>query len=355
MSVTYYAVTNDPNELMHFGIKGMRWGIRRTDAQLGHPRHSGSRSRRPRSAAYKNAESKLHKMMKSGIKKAEANWRAYNSPKAKEERFMKKAMEQARTGTLKYGKLTDAQVRKVTDRLALERNARMLGSTENPKYSKRLKTAIGEGIIRGIGGGTGAYIEERMRGRGRTTADIKRDKRMDKYEAKEATRRNKSKRAIAEEYYRTAAEEGDMPRYKSAKRRAQYLADVKKRNKADDYAASIRKTYDEQEARVRASNDARRIDDIQRGINAHREERRLQPSKVTWEDPVTKAQFTGTRWQHLNAMNTVHEKANDYHRYMSSMENVRKVDSARQARLESTHQNAVANTSRKRKKRKGRN
>ena len=34
--MTYYAVTNDPNELMHFGIKGMKWGVIRTPEQLGH-------------------------------------------------------------------------------------------------------------------------------------------------------------------------------------------------------------------------------------------------------------------------------------------------------------------------------
>ena len=175
MSMTYYAVTDDPNELVHWGVKGMKWGVRHDK-----PRHPGSS--RPRSVAYKRAQSKLGKMMRNGIKKAEANWKAYNSPKAKEARFMKKAMQQARNGTLKYGKLTDAQVQRVTDRLALESRARQLGSTENPSYAKRIKIAVGEGIVRGIGQGTGAYIEERFRGRGRTTAEIKADKRKTKYE-----------------------------------------------------------------------------------------------------------------------------------------------------------------------------
>lgn len=206
----YYAVTDDPNELMHYGILGMKWGRRRTPEQLGHPRHTGSRKR---SAAYKKAQSKLGKMMKSGIKKAEAHWKEYNSPKAKEARFMKKAMQQARNGTLKYGKLTDDQVRRVTDRLYLERQARQLGSTENPRYTKRLKSAIGEGIIRGIGGGTGAYIEERFRGRGRTTAEIKANKRMAKYNNSLAGQRAARREAAAEQrkaYYKQQAEEGQL-------------------------------------------------------------------------------------------------------------------------------------------------
>ena len=271
--MTYYAVTNDPNELAHFGIKGMKWGIRRTDAQLGHPRHHGSGRRRstgPKSEAYKKAESKLHKMMKSGIKKAEANWKAYNSPAAKEQRFMKKAMQQARNGTLKYGKLTDDQVRRVTNRLALEQDARRLGSTEQPRYGKRIKTAIGEGIVRGIGAGTGAYIEERFRGRGRTTADIKRDKRMAKYESSLAGRtaeKRKAKNEINKEFYKTAYEEGLSPSiYLGAKDRAKYLSEVKERNKKKDYSANIQKIYDEQESRMRAANVTRREDEDARKI-----------------------------------------------------------------------------------------
>ena len=240
MSMTYYAVTDDPNELAHFGIPGMKWGVRHDK-----PRHSGSR--KPRSAAYRKAQSKLGRMMKSGIKKAEAHWNTYHSPAAKEARFMKKAMQQARNGTLKYGKLTDSQVRQVTDRLALERNARMLGSTENPRYGKRLRMAIGEGIIRGIGGGTGAYIEERFRGRGQTTAKIKADKRMAKYEGREDVQRRRARNKQTEEFYKTAYEEGDNPdnwRYDSAKARAKYLADVKERNKLSDIKKSQRDAFD---------------------------------------------------------------------------------------------------------------
>lgn len=203
MSMTYYAVTDDPNELAHYGILGMKWGVRNDK-----PRHTGSR--RPRSAAYKKAQNKLSKMMKSGIKKAEAHWKAYNSPKAKEQRFMNKAMQQARNGTLKYGKLTDDQVRRVTERLALERNARQLGSTENPSFGKRLKTAIGAGIIEGVGRGTASYINERFAGRGRTTAELKAQKRREKYEAKESTMRRKAKKEAKQELYKELAEEGQL-------------------------------------------------------------------------------------------------------------------------------------------------
>lgn len=248
--MTYYAVTNDPNELAHFGIKGMKWGVRKE-----RPRHTGSK--RPRSAAYKKASSKLGRLMKSGIRKAEASWKQYNSPQAKEERFMNKAMQQARTGTLKYGKLNDDQVRRVTERLALERSARQLGSVENPSMFKRLKTSVGEGIVRGVGMGAASYIDERFKGRGRTTAEIKADKRMAKYNSNEKYMRRKADNEIAKEYYKTAMEEGDNPnKYRGSQRRAKYLAEVKERRAYDDYAADVRKAYAEFGAKKKASNDA---------------------------------------------------------------------------------------------------
>lgn len=152
MSMTYYAVTDDPNELAHFGIPGMKWGVRHDK-----PRHSGSR--KPRSAAYKKAQSKLGRMMKSGIKKAEAHWREYNSPAAKYERQTNRAIQAARKGKLKYGKLTDDQVRRVTQRLELERQARQLSNTEQT-FRHRLGKSISEGVITGIGQGFGRRASE---------------------------------------------------------------------------------------------------------------------------------------------------------------------------------------------------
>ena len=285
MSMTYYAVTDDPNELAHWGVKGMRWGVRHDK-----PRHSGSR--RPRSVAYKKAQSKLGKMMKSGIKKAEAHWKEYNSPQAKEARFMKKAMQQARTGTLKYGKLTDDQVRRVTNRLALEQDARRLGSTENPKYGKRIKMAVGEGIIRGIGQGTGAYIEERFRGRGRTTAEIKADRRKAKYESRDDVQRRRARNKQTEEFYKSAYEEGINPdnyKYSSAKNRAKYLTEVKERNKQNEYAENLQKIRDEAVARVRGN---------------------YEGGRYSVDRSARKIETTNNAWARLEEDNAAHERRN---------------------------------------------
>lgn len=198
----YYAVTNDPAELMHYGVKGMKWGVIRSDAQLGHPR-------KPRSAAYKKAQSKLGGIVRSGIKKAKANWAEYNSPENKEARFMKKSIQKAREGRLKYGKLTDRQVMEVTNRLALEQQARRLGSTENPSFGKRMRASMAEGLIEGAGRGTAEYMVARWKGRGQTTANIKADKRMARYESNKFVQRRKAKNEARQEYYRQQAEAGE--------------------------------------------------------------------------------------------------------------------------------------------------
>lgn len=203
----YYAVTNDPTELMHYGIKGMKWGVIRTDAQLGHP----SKPKKPRSAAYKKAESKLGKMMKSGIKKAEAHWQEHNSPENKAYRAYKKAekrfekhLQKAREGRLRYKGISDAEVARITDRLALERQSRSLSGAEKPKFIRRLGSAAGEGVLRG----TSSYINARMEGRGRTTAEIKKAKRLARFEARDSTIRREAKREARENYYRQMAEDG---------------------------------------------------------------------------------------------------------------------------------------------------
>lgn len=263
----YYAVTNDPAELMHYGIKGMKWGVIRTDAQLGHP----SKPKKPRSAAYKKAESKLGKMMKSGIKKAEAHWQEHNSPENKafraykkdvnrerraykraEKRF-EKHLQKAREGRLRYKGISDSEIGRITDRLALERQSRSLSGAEKPKFATRLKEAVGEGVLKG----TTSYIDARMKGRGQTTAQIKADKRLDKYYSRDDVQYRKAQRAQAEEYYRVANEEGVNPLdYRSAAKRRQFMNEVKARNKENAYQAEIRKTYDTQGARSKALADA---------------------------------------------------------------------------------------------------
>lgn len=191
----YYAVTDDPTELIHYGVKGMKWG-----------QHIFVKER---SAGFRRASSKLSKNMRHGIRSKIAHWKKSPSPAVlrakakvkaakqeakafkKEQKFMAKAIQKAREGKLKYGKLTDSQVQRVTERLQLEQRARQLGSTEKPKFRTRMKDAVQEGMLRGATAGTSAYIEEQWRAKGKVKANQKYGKKLAKVNAREKMYENK--------------------------------------------------------------------------------------------------------------------------------------------------------------------
>lgn len=234
----YYAVTNDPAELMHYGVKGMKWGVIRTDAQLGHPK-------KPRSAAYKRASNKLSKMMKSGIKKAEAHWQEYNSPankkaraKEREAKQFEKYMQQAREGRLKYGKLSDAQVKKVTDRLFLERQARQLGGMEKSNFGRRLKEAVGAGVISGVGQGVSTIVGEAIGRRSKMKTTRLENEQQEAFERRRERNKNSeqnlrraAENAVNKEFYEAVARGDIDPRYShvpaTQMQRAKLLGDYK--------------------------------------------------------------------------------------------------------------------------------
>ena len=211
------------------------------------------------------------------------------------------------------------------------RNARMLGSTENPRYTKRLKMAIGEGIIRGIGGGTGAYIEERFRGRGRTTAEIKADKRKAKYEGRDDVQRRRAQNKQTEEFYKTAYEEGVNPdnwRYSTNKSRAKYLSNVKARNKQDEYASELQKKREEQIALARGRYEGGRY-------------------YVERANRALKSGGSGAL-ERLNAYNDKHETANDRANYALTRAEQRAA--AQRSQMEAFNNYLSTNTTRRRRR-----
>lgn len=199
--MTYYAVTNDPNELMHFGIKGMKWGVTRTPEQLGH--HKSPKPSKPRSPAYQKASAKLGRMMRHGIAKAQAKWEDYNSPYSKAERAYKrnekafqKHLQLAREGRLKYKGISDEEVGRITDRLALERSSRLLSGSEKQSFGRRLRERVGEGVIEGAGRGVSSYVADRISTRGRAKAEIKAERIKNRAELTPAGLLNKGVRAV---------------------------------------------------------------------------------------------------------------------------------------------------------------
>lgn len=219
----YYAVTEDPNELFHYGRRGMKWG-----------KHIFGD--KPKSPGYKRALGKLRASTKSiksaiqksatqysmnrqkrqqnkynqAVKKAQRNnelvENLYNLDKvrvnergldrdywgaakiariqdkqqrkidrinnklaikqlkqevkySKKELNMDKLVQKARSGKLKYGQLSDDQVQRLTDRLNMEQRARNLGSTEKT-WRQQKKEAFRQGKLQGITRGTAAAMEE---------------------------------------------------------------------------------------------------------------------------------------------------------------------------------------------------
>ena len=202
----------------------MKWGVRHDK-----PRHTGSR---PRSIAYKKAQDKLSKMMKSGIKKVETKWKVYNSPENKQLRATQKyhnqterALEKARKGKLKYKKLDDFQIQRITERLAMENQARQLSDREKT-FGKRLRESIGQGIISGVGAGAATIATEfvgrrsklktdRLRGEQQEELELhkarslhRQQKSFERQENSRANQRRKAKEAVRQEYYQENAKRG---------------------------------------------------------------------------------------------------------------------------------------------------
>lgn len=109
-------ITTDKNYISHHGIKGMRWGVRRTPEELGHvPAKTGSEK------------------IKMAVKKAIES---------------RKARVQTRSeNKTKYTKdMTDADLRKAIDRKRLEKEYETLLSEEKSRKNSEVKTMFSNAV-----------------------------------------------------------------------------------------------------------------------------------------------------------------------------------------------------------------
>lgn len=120
----------DPNSLTHYGVKGMKWGVRRTPAQLGH-RVSSRRKKNGAAAAVGKAGSAVAKKV-SGV------------PQAHRDKLVAKAMSPNASvkdlrKALPY--MSDSDIKKKMDRNALESKLMESNAAHNKGMSELSKTA----------------------------------------------------------------------------------------------------------------------------------------------------------------------------------------------------------------------
>ena len=123
--------------IKHYGIKGQRWGIRRTLAQLGH-------------------------LVKTGYTKASSSLKEANDKRKKKIAEKKTAAAAAKPKSLQ--EMSDAEIRKCIDRMQLEKQYKGLYRELHPKqiaagekFMKSAKSVLGESM-KNIGGQTATYI-----------------------------------------------------------------------------------------------------------------------------------------------------------------------------------------------------
>jgi len=115
--VAGYRVVRD-NELYHYGVKGMKWGVRRTAAQLGHLVKKGASKIKDR-ISESNEKRKIRKQNEANKRKP-------------------------------VSEMTDDELKQRLNRLDMEKRYSDYMKTLNPKKESRVKKVVGEFLSSGI-------------------------------------------------------------------------------------------------------------------------------------------------------------------------------------------------------------
>lgn len=113
---------DDENVLSHHGVQGMKWGVRRSPSQLGHPTSSGRK-----------------KTSKSGNGKLKINFGKRGSKS-------KSNIKKSKNKTKSVHEMSDEELQKAINRKELERKYAQYNSPKQSK-GKRLVSTIGNKIV----------------------------------------------------------------------------------------------------------------------------------------------------------------------------------------------------------------
>lgn len=151
----------EDSELKHHGIKGMKWGIRRTKEQLGYKMSPKKKKRSPND---ENAFIKTAKKTGKAIGTAASNANAKRKERKEEERRTKEA--RARNEKLKnkpISDMTDEELRQKIARIQLENQYRALNPQKVSAGKKYANMVLNDVIVPAAKNSGRQYLEKQMK------------------------------------------------------------------------------------------------------------------------------------------------------------------------------------------------
>ena len=151
----------EDSELYHHGIKGMKWGVRRTREQLG---YRTSPKKKKRSSNDENVFMKTAKKTGKAISTTASNASAKHKAKKEEERRTKEA--RARNEKLKnkpISDMTDEELRQKIQRIQLENQYKALNPKKVSAGEKFAKTVLNDVIAPAVKNAGRQYLEKSLK------------------------------------------------------------------------------------------------------------------------------------------------------------------------------------------------
>lgn len=122
------------NELAHYGVLGMKWGVRNDDRSSGRPQGGASRKKAPLSSVKKMVTSKPKATAQTTEQKTNESSSSTKGPESK--------VVETKAEPLSAKSMTDQELRDAVNRLQMEKTYAQLMAERNPAPAKKAESAI---------------------------------------------------------------------------------------------------------------------------------------------------------------------------------------------------------------------